>query len=105
MDTLCISVTYLDDRYNGQTERGPEWPPSPWRLYQALLAASAHNGDEDQDAFRAMEQLPPPHMLAPEVTRGQSRKTYVPNNASDIKLDRQEGESAGRLHFSIGYTF
>lgn len=33
-DALCISVTFLTGRYHGE-----EWPPSPARLYQALVAA------------------------------------------------------------------
>ncbi len=89
MDTLCISITYLDDRFHGQTAEGTEWPPSPWRLYQALLNAAAGNRVEDQTVFAAFEQLPPPVVLAPAVAVGQRRKTYVPNNASDVQPDRQ----------------
>ncbi len=39
---LCISVTFLDPLYHGRLngDRTAEWPPSPLRLYQALLAGA-----------------------------------------------------------------
>lgn len=89
MEMLCISITFLDDRFHGQAEDGPEWPPSPWRLFQALLAAAAGNRQEKPECFEFLERLPPPEILAPPKIPGQARKTYVPNNASDVKLDRQ----------------
>ncbi|MER3462825.1 MAG: type I-U CRISPR-associated protein Cas5/Cas6, partial [Armatimonadota bacterium] len=38
---LCISVTPLDDLFHGKGDDDePEWPPSPMRLFQALVAGS-----------------------------------------------------------------
>ncbi len=37
---LCISATFLDGRFHGRRDGGEsEWPPSPLRLFQALVAA------------------------------------------------------------------
>ena len=38
---LVLSTRFLDDRYHGLTVHGEraEWPPSPFRLFQALVAA------------------------------------------------------------------
>jgi len=41
---FCISVTFLDPAFHGRADGGePEWPPSPLRLFQSLVAA-AHEG-------------------------------------------------------------
>ena len=59
---LVISVRLLDDRYHGNGT----WPPSPFRLFQALVAA-AYTGstasDTETAALRWLEQLPPPVVL------------------------------------------
>lgn len=90
MATLCISVTFLDGRFHGKKESEPEWPPSPWRLFQALLASAAGNHLERPDCFRFLEKLPPPTILAPRVDTGQTRTAFVPNNQSDVSLDLQK---------------
>src|SRR6516165_10389097 len=39
---FCVSVAFLDPAFHGRRDGGElEWPPSPLRLFQALLAASA----------------------------------------------------------------
>ena len=41
-DYLCISIRFLGGAFHGRADHGePEWPPSPLRLYQAIVAASA----------------------------------------------------------------
>jgi CRISPR-associated protein Csb2 len=44
---LLLTVRFLDDRYHGLLDRGgpPEWPPSPFRLFQALVAGVARRGE------------------------------------------------------------
>ena len=53
---LCISVTLLDGRFHGRGDGGvPEWPPSPLRLFQALVAANGEavgGGGEIDSALR-----------------------------------------------------
>ncbi|MBX5446392.1 type I-U CRISPR-associated protein Csb2, partial [Sphaerobacter sp.] len=96
MRYLCISVTFLDPLFHGQGDTDAEWPPSPFRLFQALVAGGRAGGRaaewtaERTDAFRWMERCPPPLIVAPSATRTTPRTYYVPNNDSDRVLDRQE---------------
>ncbi len=98
---LCISVTFLDPLFHGKKEEDtPEWPPSPMRLFQALLAGSRAGcrnsrwSSDNQDPFRAaycwLEQCEPPQILAPEASSTVGYTLFVPNNDSDKKFDRQD---------------
>lgn len=88
---LSLSITFLDDLFHGQGDDGPEWPPSPHRLYQAILCAASRNGCCNDDVFRWFETLEPPQIIAPPMTRAQRREFFVPNNDADVskKLERQ----------------
>ena len=90
MKTLCITIHFLDSRFHGQGDHGQEWPPSPFRLFQAMLAASSQNGLIADDVFHWLEQLSPPEILAPPIRNTQAWTIYVPNNDSDKALDRQD---------------
>jgi CRISPR-associated protein Csb2 len=90
MKTLCITIHFLDSQFHGQSDYGTEWPPSPFRLFQAILAASTLNGNASDDAFHWLEQLSPPEILAPPVRSVREWKTYVPNNDSDVELKKNE---------------
>jgi CRISPR-associated protein Csb2 len=82
MPSLLISVRFHDGRYHGT----PEWPPSPARLFQALVAGAAQGetlAEEDRRAFAWLESLGAPVIAAPPVRRGQVFNTYVPNNDLD----------------------
>ena len=87
--SLLIAVRFYEGRYHGQQDGFVEsfgWPPSPARLFQALVAGAArgaHLQAEDQRALRWMEQLDPPQIAAPAVRRGRSVKIFVPNNDLD----------------------
>jgi CRISPR-associated protein Csb2 len=93
---LCISVRFIDpsDRplFHGRSDGGaPEWPPSPLRLFQALVAASAARfGDSDRfrdhaaPAFEWLAALHPPTIVAPEGITGIPFRTAVPNNDMDV---------------------
>lgn len=93
---LCISVRWLDDRYHGQIQEGiPEWPPSPLRLYQALLAAAGKFGavaGQLLDALLWLEKLcnAPPTIVSPDVVHGRPFLRYVPNNDADKKPHRKD---------------
>lgn len=87
-DFLCISVTLLDQRFHGRGDGGePEWPPSPLRLFQAIVAANAARLERDE-ALRAslqwLERQPPPLILAPRCVPVAPYCLSVPNNAMDI---------------------
>jgi CRISPR-associated protein Csb2 len=85
---LLLSVRFLDNRYHGLTKNGEEaeWPPSPFRLFQALLAGNARGGelpDPIENALRWLESLAPPDIIAPKTQPGRILLTYVLNNVSD----------------------
>ena len=90
MNHFAVSITFLDELYHGRADHGPEWPPSPLRLFQALLASAGE--DADAKAFEWLEGLPPPAIFAPPAKPAQKRTVYVPNNTSDaprqIKPDK-----------------
>ena len=86
---LLVAVRFQEGRYHGCADRfrgADGWPPSPGRMFQALVAAAArgrHLLDDDRRALRWLEQLDPPRVVAPPVLRGQSVKLFVPNNDLD----------------------
>lgn len=86
---LLVAVRFHDGRYHGQGDRFHEadgWPPSPARLFQALVAAAARGAylrDDDRQALCWLEQLDPPRIAAPPALRGESVKLFVPNNDLD----------------------
>ncbi|HEX5279309.1 MAG TPA: type I-U CRISPR-associated protein Csb2 [Micropepsaceae bacterium] len=82
VNTLLISVHFHDGRYHGSGE----WPPSPARLLQALVAGAARGDsltDDDVLAFNWLESLTAPAIAAPSAFAGQSFKNFVPNNDLD----------------------
>jgi len=88
---FCISVRFLQPYSHGRDENGePEWPPSPLRLAQALVAASAGRWNERTalvhaaPAFRWIETLPPPQIIATEAVPSEHPyRLYVPDNVAD----------------------
>lgn len=79
---LLIEIHLLDDRYHGH----PEWPPSPFRLFQALIAGAARSTtltDEDKSALEWLETLKAPIIAAPAVRKGRRFTTFVPDNDLD----------------------
>ena len=68
--SLLIVVRFSEGRYHGQDDgfNGADgWPPSPGRLFQALVAAAARGADllpEDVRALEWMEGLRPPRIAA-----------------------------------------
>jgi len=100
---LCVSVTLLDPLFHGKGDSDaahpdgrPEWPPSPMRLFQALLAGArggcrARNWSTvHADAFRWLERLDPPRIVGPDAQPAASYTLFVPNNDADKKFDRQD---------------
>jgi len=84
---LLLSIRFLDRRYHGLTDNGetPEWPPSPFRVFQALLAGNARGRelpDRFANALRWLESLAPPDIIAPQAQAGPVLLTYVLNNVS-----------------------
>ena len=98
---LCISVTFLDTFFHGQGDGGnPEWPPSPMRLFQAMLAGSRmgvrklrwvrDDWGGLREAFLWLERQSAPEIIAPQASLASAYTLFVPNNDSDAALDRQD---------------
>lgn len=94
---VCISVTFLDPLFHGKGDGAePEWPPSPMRLFQALLAGSRTGWRERSwsnakaEAFRWLEQRNPPEIVAPEARPAAAYTLFVPNNDGDKEFERQD---------------
>ncbi len=84
---FCLSIRFLDPVFHGRRDGNqPEWPPSPLRVFQMLVAASARRrGVRDFAALRWLEQEPAPVVIAPvAVVASHSYRLSVPNNAMDI---------------------
>jgi CRISPR-associated protein Csb2 len=80
--TLLITVRFHDGRYHG----AGDGPPSPARLFQALVAGAGLGGPLDvaeSEALKWLEEREPPLIASPLDVNGQSVKTYVPNNDLD----------------------
>lgn len=63
MPTLRITVDWLDGVYHGV-----EWPPSPLRLYQAMIAGYSVNQRGNpvlRAAMQHLDTLPAPTIIAP----------------------------------------
>lgn len=79
---LLISARFHEGRYHGTGD----WPPSPARLFQALVAGAGLQGPiqkEQVEALEWLETMPPPVMAAPTIRKGQPVGNFVPNNDSD----------------------
>lgn len=83
MAALVIHVRLHDGRYYG---RG-DWPPSPVRLFQALVAGvglAGSLGDTERRALKWLERQPAPIIAAPRAWQSrQGVLFYMPNNDSD----------------------
>lgn len=81
---LLLSIRFHDGRYHGTGD----WPPSPARLFQALVAAVAKPtlDDASREAMAWLEDLDAPIIAAPAAIQGQPHfKLFMPNNDLDAK--------------------
>ncbi len=87
---LKLSITFLHGTYHGMVDAGQaEWPPSPMRVYQALVATAARKfGEvlpvEVGQSLEWLAGLAPPSIQAPPHSRAMPVRISVPNNAMDI---------------------
>jgi len=82
MPALLISVCFHDGRYHGSGD----WPPSPARLFQALVAGAARGeklSGQVIEALEWLERLTAPPIAGPSAYAGRSFNIYVPNNDLD----------------------
>ena len=88
---LCITVRFLQPLSHGRGDAGePEWPPSPLRLFQALVAAAAARWNERVRIEYAAPALrwfagqgPPTIVAAPGAPAADPYRLYVPDNVGD----------------------
>lgn len=88
---LCVSIRFLDPVFHGRRDRGePEWPPSPLRVFQSLVATAAARlrreafSPQVQSVFAWLEEQPAPVIAAPPGIPASGYRLSVPNNAMDI---------------------
>lgn len=89
---LCFSIRFLQPYAHGRDDYGDaEWPPSPLRLLQALVAASAGRWNERHRLSRAapslkwLESLKPPQIVTPPVKASSvPYQLFVPDNTADL---------------------
>jgi CRISPR-associated protein Csb2 len=89
---LQFTVRFLQPYSHGRGEDGaPEWPPSPLRLFQAMVASSLSPQVDGERRVRTIEALrwlecqPPPEIMAPSAEPATAPyRLYVPDNVGDI---------------------
>jgi CRISPR-associated protein Csb2 len=90
---LRITVHFLDPApaFHGQRDGGePEWPPSPLRLFQALVDAAANRWRGPQfvghakPALEWLQALRPSEIVVPSHHVGTPFRIAVPNNDLDM---------------------
>ncbi|HAA54645.1 MAG TPA: type I-U CRISPR-associated protein Cas5/Cas6, partial [Myxococcales bacterium] len=96
---FAIKFRFLTGRYHAtpwdrQVNEGAiEWPPSPWRIYRALLACwHLKGGDIEEAQMRALiEQLVSvqPHYHIPDGVVAHTRH-YMPLGALDGKTSQDK---------------
>lgn len=91
---LCFTVRFLQPFCHGRGDGGdPEWPPSPLRLYQALIAAAAGRWNERETlnfiatdlrwlATESAQSAPAIHAPIGVLSESPYR-LYVPDNIGD----------------------
>ena len=82
MKTLRVTIEWLEGRYHGE-----EWPPSPSRRFQAMVAGLGPWRGLDpaiDAALRHLETLGPPAITAPRVERLRPVTSRVPAAAGHL---------------------
>jgi CRISPR-associated protein Csb2 len=90
-NNLCVTVRFLQPYSHGRGREGdPEWPPSPLRVFQALVASAAARWNERirleyaAPAFRWLQRQPAPMIVAAHgIPSSVKYRLYVPDNVAD----------------------
>jgi len=88
---LCITVRFVQPYSHGRGDgHDPEWPPSPLRLFQAMVASSAGRWNERTkltsaaSALNWLEAQTPPEIVAAQAAHSdRPYRLYVPDNVAD----------------------
>ncbi|HEY0984432.1 type I-G CRISPR-associated protein Csb2 [Schlesneria sp.] len=90
---LCITLRFLDPvpQFHGRTNEGePEWPPSPLRLFQGMVASATRRWTPEQlndtilPALKWLETVIPSIVTPPVKPDSIGFRMYVPNNSGDL---------------------
>lgn len=85
---LIWSFRFLAPWFHGRGDEGvPEWPPSPLRAFQAVVAAAGRSGqlEATREALCWLERMPPPRVFAPVAnTIATGYRLSVPHNSMDL---------------------
>src|SRR5579859_1711384 len=97
---LRITARFLLPYSHGRGEGGqPEWPPSPLRLFQALVASSlgrepdARRREESAETLRWLERQRAPEIIAASALPCAPYRLFVPDNIGDKVAKRTEKDS------------
>ncbi len=102
MAYLQITVRFLDERYHGLLARDgpPEWPPSPFRLFSAMVAGAAQQNEHENGSAKALCWLQdmcreqPPLIIAPRSRTGNAIVRYGPDNDDKFHSEPESCRSA-----------
>jgi len=85
---LVLSFRFLSPWFHGRGDEGaPEWPPSPLRAFQAIVAAAARAGalERTRGPLTWLEQRAAPLIIAPAADESAvGYRLSVPHNAMDL---------------------
>lgn len=90
---LSLTVRFHDPlpQFHGRGDDGePEWPPSPLRLFQALVCAAARRWRDEQfqgfvrPALQWLESIQPAVVVPATAGKSYGYRMYVPNNSGDL---------------------
>ncbi|MDG6934382.1 MAG: type I-U CRISPR-associated protein Cas5/Cas6 [Nitrososphaerota archaeon] len=98
---LEFTVRFLNGEYHGE-----EWPPSPARLFQALVAGARYRyrrGDSwstsFDEALRWLERQKPPIIVIQSVmTRGKGYTAFRPANNLEEELENENQKQSQKMH-------
>jgi len=93
-DYFRITIRFLQPLSHGRSDGDvPEWPPSPLRVFQALIAAAAARWNERTQvstaapSLRWLQQQSPPVIVACRATASKvPTQFYVPDNSADLQV-------------------
>lgn len=98
---LAIRVHHLQAAFHGSGDCGSEWPPSPWRLFCALISGAMRHREQfgferARTAFQWLERLPAPTILTPKAASGPTVLLQGPPNDLDAWV-RKKGKGVNLL--------